>query len=80
MATCPPEALIAQNPCLLELSEAALRTVQYGAAKSWALSGNPALDTGLNGSMARANCLMQLNDSALRAVIFATLCNISGGT
>jgi len=79
MASCPPEALIATSPCLLELSETALRTVQYGAIKSWALSGNPALDTGLNGSMTRAACLMELSDNALRGVIFSTLCNIASG-
>lgn len=77
MATCPPDALIASNPCLLELSQQGIRTVQFGAIKNWALVGSPTLDTGLNALLAANPCLLELSKQQIRTVIFSQLCNIA---
>ena len=79
MATCPPEALIAQNPCLLELSDTGMRTVWFGAIKNWALVGTPGLDTSLPTLLAANPCLLELSDAGMRTVIYGQLCHISGG-
>lgn len=79
MATCPAEALIAQNPCLLELSGAEMRTVWFGAIQQWALAGNPALDTSIQTLLSANPCLLELSQAELRTVIAGQLCVISGG-
>lgn len=79
MATCPADALIAANPCLLQLSEQGIRTVQFGAIQNWALLQNPGMDTSLQTLLSNNPCLLELSDQAIRTVIFAQLCHISGG-
>lgn len=77
---CDLKSLISSNACLPELSGTALRTVMFGAAKSWALTVNPALDTRLSTLLAQNPCMLELNPNQIRTIIFQTLCNIQGGT
>jgi len=77
MATC---STTLGNPCLLELSDSALRTVTYGAVLNWAIKAGVSVPLDINSSLARASCLMELSDAELRNVIYSSLCNYAGGS